>query len=356
MKTPKNWEVGSTWFPTDSEDLQQDVMCSLSGNTDVTFLSTCRSGITAILDTLPTGSTAIVPEFTCHSVVQPFIQRGYEVIGYPVNSNLQIEWEYIRTLAEKYNPAVILIHGYFGFEYSAGAAPYIRELRQKGCIIIDDFTQNMFSDIERIRSDYFVGSIRKWLPIPDGAFISRLTFDSLAEDKALADAKISAMRAKYRYIFEGTGDKPNFMNLFKVAEDLLDSRKVPFAMSAYSRYVISRLDKSKFCQTRRENYSYLAQRLARHHEIEVIHPDLSSTETPFMLPVMVRHKRSELQKYLAQRGVYPTIIWKCPDELEGIISPLSKSIYDNILCFHVDQRYDLDDMKKVADITDSYFQ
>ena len=356
MKNPKNWEVGSTWFPTDEQALYPDTISEYSDRTNITFLSTCRSGIAAILDALSPGGSALVPAFTCHSVVNPFLQRGYEVIGYSVNSDLSIDWDCIRTLAAEYHPKVILLHGYFGFEYATGSAAGINELRKNGCVIIDDFTQNMFSDIGRIQSDYIVGSIRKWLPIPDGAFVSQLTFDGLVEDKDLTDAKVSAMRAKYRYIFDGVGNKADFMNLYKAAEELLDSRKEPFAMSSYSRSVISTLDKLRFCQTRRKNYSYLACRLARHNAIEVIHPDLSSTETPFMLPVMVRHNRGDLQKYLAMRGVYPTIIWKCPDELEENISPLSKSIYDNILCFHIDQRYDLDDMKMVADITDNYFQ
>lgn len=356
MNNPINWEVGSTWFPTDAPMLQPDAISDYSDGKNITFISTCRSGIASILDTLPRNGTSIVPTFTCHSVVQPFTKRGFDVIGYPVTPNLSIDWESIIKLAKEYNPNVILIHGYFGFEYSTNSAACIHELREKGCIIIDDFTQNMFSDIERVPSDYIVGSIRKWLPIPDGAFVSRLIFDKLAEDKELTEAKVSAMSAKHQYIFEGLGNKADFMSLYKTAENLLDSRKDIFAMSSYSHSVIAALDKLRFCKTRRENYSYLACRLARHHEIDVIHPNLSSTETPFMLPVMVRRKRGDLQKYLAQRGVYPTIIWKCPNELEENISPLSKSIYDNILCFHIDQRYDLNDMKRVADITDSYFQ
>lgn len=355
MKNPINWEVGSTMFPTECVALGHGITSEYPKD-NLTFLSTCRSAIAAILDNISSGGVALVPAFTCHSVIEPFIQCGYEVIGYAIKSNLQIDWENIRFLVDKYTPKVVLTHGYFGFEYTNVSNYCLSELHKNGCIIIDDFTQNMFSDIRRIQANYIVGSIRKWLPIPDGAFVSQLKFDGLAEDKELVDAKISAMHAKYQYIFEGLGDKPNFMNLDNIAENILDSRKDAFAMSAYSRYIISKLDRSEFCQTRRENYSYLAHRLAQHHEIEVIHPDLSSTETPFMLPVMVRHKRSELQKYLAQRGVYPTIIWKCPKELEDRISPLSKNIYDNILCFHIDQRYDLDDMKKVADLTDSYFQ
>ena len=106
---------------------------------------------------------------------------------------------------------------------------------------------------------------------------------------------------------------------------------------------------------RRDNYNNLVTRLQAHPEISVVFPNASDDEVPFLLPVYISEGRSDFQRYMAQHNVYPTIIWKCPEELYRELSPAVRRIYDSILCFHVDQRYDKDDMNKVADIIDSYF-
>lgn len=352
----KNWEVGSTWYADNynrGNDYQTRIR-HIEEERGVTLLSTCRSAISTVLNHVGRGKRALVPSFTCHSVVSPFVDAGYQVKGYPLNENLQIDIDGLSSIVDSFRPDVILIHGYFGFDTVSAASKLIEKCRAQGVVVIEDMTQTMFSDFARPATDYIVGSIRKWFPVPDGAFLSNIRIGGLSEDHELAEAKIEAMRAKNNYIVNGNGTK-DFMIKFSAAENILDSRTQPFAISSYTLSAIDDVDLYGVAKLRRNNYNLLAERILPHSEISVIFPMATEDVVPFLLPVYIREGRSEFQKYMAQHNVYPTIIWKCPEELEKELYPAVQNVYNNILCFHIDQRYDKGDMSKVADIIDSYF-
>lgn len=353
-----NWEVGSTWYADDfcpAEDYTLRLKF-IADSSNVTLLSTCRSAIKLILDKIGgQHHRALVPSFTCHSVIDPFLTAGYDVKGYSLNENLQIDIDVFSSLVNDFRPDIILVHGYFGFNTVGSASNILESCKARGIIVIEDKTQTMFSDFKAIAADYTIGSIRKWLPIPDGAFIKGMHISELTQDSALADAKIKAMRAKNRYFATGDGNKCEFMRFFADAENLLDSRTLPHSISSYSLSALTSLNLKEFANRRRDNYNLLARRLSRHSEIQLIFKEALTSDVPFLLPVYIDDKRAEFQRYMASHNVYPTIIWKCPDALENIIDKDSRRIYDRILCFHVDQRYEAADMNKVADIVDSYF-
>lgn len=353
----KNWEVGSTWYvqptmPIFQENIVQQINWIYN---KISFLSTCRSAIELCLSAIDKPKVALIPAFTCHSVIEPFLKQGIKVIAYPIKRDLSIDWVNLLNLADDYSPQVVLIHGYFGFNTTIEWFHPTQELIQRGVLIIEDLTQTMFSTYEHISSHYKVGSIRKWLPVPDGAFLSDMEVHGLTEDTALAKAKWDAFISKGEYIFNGIGDKAGFMQKFGEAERMLDSRDEPYSMSKLTYSIIGRTDFDKINLTRKGNYRYLVSRLQNYPDIKIIHPQINDDEIPFLLPVYVEKNRLEFQKFMARHNVYPTIIWTCPNELIGKIDPGSVYIYDNILCFHIDQRYNIDDMKKVSDIVDLYY-
>ncbi len=353
-----NWEVGSTWYADNfrTESGLSNHLHKLVEGDDFTLLSTCRSAISIILQTIGHSGRALVPSFTCLTVVSPFINAGYEVRGYPVKENLEIDIDGLSKLVDSFRPNVILIHSYFGFDTVSNAAEYLAWCRAQGIIIVEDRTQTMFSSFIRPEPDYTIGSIRKWLPVPDGAFLSGLRIQELNEDSELAEAKIKAMRAKHSYIFYGKGDKDEFMPQFSMAEHMLDLQASPHAISKYTLSALDALDSCRFAVCRRNNYNTLINRLLPHHELSVIFQNASEVDVPFLLPIYMTDGRKDFQAYMARHNVYPTIIWTCPVELDKAIASESRKIYDKILCFHVDQRYDTNDMNRVADIIDSYFE
>jgi hypothetical protein len=84
---------------------------------DVAFLSTGRSAISFVLEyiELPVHKkVALLPPFTCHTVIEPFINAGYKVFYYRIDKNLTCSRQYFLEDIEKYQPSVVLVHGYFG--------------------------------------------------------------------------------------------------------------------------------------------------------------------------------------------------------------------------------------------------
>ena len=110
---------------------------------------------------------------------------------------------------------------FFGFDTIKELRPHILELREHGITVIEDETQSMFSCKPLINANYFVGSIRKWIPLPDGAFVT-VPIHLEKENKELVAAKMKAFIMKGDWILNGIGEKQTFQQAFRKAEGRLN--------------------------------------------------------------------------------------------------------------------------------------
>lgn len=357
-------EIGSTYYlaphTTDSfpkkSSRRPDIL-----KVQESYVSTCRSAIGLCLDELSVKrKVALLPSFTCESVLHPFLKRGYEVFPYPIGRDLKIHWEQFKSVVNDKMPEVILTHPYFGFNTTEDLSNHISELRtNEKIILIEDMTQSMFSGFKTLPANYHVGSIRKWMPVPDGAFTTA-PFYTYEEDVELVEAKIKALTEKGDYILNGKGNKESFRKDFSIAEGILDSRDKAYSMSSTAREIFAHTDIGKLTDIRRMNYQYLLNHILDdsilYRRLAIILDELSYEVCPFHFPVYVREGRSELQQYLAKNDIYATVIWGCPKEFEALINEEARFIYDHILCFHVDQRYNIGDMKRILTTLSEYYK
>ena len=357
-------EIGSTYYlaphSTDSfpkKSLSQPNILKAGES----YVSTCRSAIGLCLDKLCIErKVALLPSFTCESVLHPFLKWGYDVYPYPIGRDLKINWEQFKSVIDEIRPSVILTHPYFGFNTTEELRNHIAELRVNDKIIfIEDMTQSMFSGFKPLPTNYHVGSIRKWMPIPDGAFTTA-PFHRNEEDTELAEAKIKALTEKGNYILNGKGDKESFRKDFATAESILDSRENVYSMSSVSREIFAHTEIEGLKDRRWKNYQYLLNHVINDsvlsNRIEVIQKDLTGDVCPFHFSAYVKKGRRELQQYLAKNDIYATVIWGCPTEFEVLINEDARYIYDHILCFHVDQRYNVDDMRRIVNTLSDYYK
>lgn len=325
------------------------------------YVSTCRSAIGLCLDKICVEKkVALLPSFTCESVLSPFLKHGYEIYPYPIGLDLNIYWEQFKPIMDKVKPSVILTHPYFGFNTTEQLRNHIGKLRKdENIIFIEDMTQSMFSGFKPLPTNYHVGSIRKWMPIPDGAFTTAPFYGS-EEDTELTDAKLKALKEKGEWIINGKGNKEVFRMSFKIAEGILDSREKTYSMSSVSREIFAHSDVGDLKNKRWMNYRYLLNQVIKDSvllsNLNVIQSELSSNVCPFHFSVYVKEGRKELQQYLADNDIYATVIWRCPKEFETLINNDAHYIYNHILCFHVDQRYNMDDMKRIIDTLKEYYK
>lgn len=322
---------------------------------DIAFLSTGRSAISFVLEhiKLPEDKkVALLPLFTCHTVIEPFINAGYKLFYYNIDKDLYCSRESFLEEIGKYQPSVVLIHGYFGFNTLLSIKDVITAIRESGIIVIEDITQTMYSKFEHTKADYYISSFRKWTALPDGGFAAStnklFSYKPNNIDKILQESKLDAFHAKYLYICKGIGNKDRFLNMFKDAEQLLCEQKDIFAMSNVSKIIQANLKIDILQKKRRENFRILSEGLTDTSLIEPVFKDLPEDVVPLYFPIYVKDNRREVQRFLAKNNIYAPIIWPKPIQCEDGVTESVDWIYDHILSIPCDQRYGIEDMKRIV--------
>lgn len=354
-------EIGSNFWinPNDLNKCNVDLDVSQFGIkcSDFVWLSSCRKAISLAIDNIEESvlnrrKTAILPSYTCESVIEPFVEHNYEVVFFPVNDNLEIDGEKLFLLCEKLPDAIMLIHRYFGFESLFNCNGLFSKIKALGLTIIEDRTQCLYSDLAPIEADYFVGSIRKWCGVPDGGFLASKT-QAIQQKPSRNDAKLEKLKLKaelnkYEYIMKGIGEKQTFLTQFEEAEEILDNENEYFAISTSSKYIQGNLDINMLKEKRRENFLYLKRKINK--ETPLI--DFKDFVTPLYFPIYVNN-RTELQKKLRNNNIYAPIIWP---KAKLIKTFSCEKMYKNMLCLPIDQRYEIDDMERMANVVNNYLE
>ena len=322
------------------------------------YLSTCRSAIDIILKKIVSvNKVALLPGFTCHAVVEPFINNGFQVIPYNITRNLEIDQDDLIRKAEEYHPDIVLIHDYFGFDSNKNLreSGILKKIREVGSAIINDQTQSMFSSYMNLEGNYQICSIRKWMGIPDGAFLIGFSEnEEYVSDTELEKAKIEAMTYKHGYLFDEIGNKDIVLMNYKKAESILDSREIPYSISNISKALFCHYDISNIKKVRQQNGRILLNAVIENSYISCPFDFVSDNEVPFQIPFLIKKKRKEFQSYLAQNNVFATVIWGCSEEFADKISEETRQIYDEILCIPCDQRYSVVDMKYICELISAF--
>lgn len=323
---------------------------------DEVVLSTGRGAEGFVLDTIQRRrpkirKIALVPPFTCEVVIEPFVKRGYQIVAYPIHSTLDIDVKRFRDILISSGAQVVLVHRYFGFDTLKGFEKVASEFSKEGVIFIEDRTQCLYSDFEGLPVDYIIGSLRKWAALPDGGFAvcrEGIFDDKPAEfDKELEDKKLEAAYLKYRYLHENKGEKKEFLKSFKEAEEILDAEEKYFRISQAGIEIQCSLNIEELKRKRRKNYYRLYESISNHMNYRILTPQLNENDVPLYLAILSK-KRDELQIKMREQNIYAPIVWPKPGFMPQICKE-AREIYDTVLCFPIDQRYDEEDIERIAE-------
>ena len=330
------------------------------------------------------GYKAFLPALACDSMVLPFEVRGYEIVYYKVGEDLMIDeadlLDKLRSAGNDgdYRP-VVLVMNYFGVSDVSGLTKVIKSNYEKS-LIIEDVTHTLMDEHGLFdadsAADYHVGSIRKWLGVPDGAFAAskrEFLMGALTGETDFTALRREALLEKTEYLDNGDTElKAHFRSLLSDAEDSLSDGLDPYHISDVSADILSDIDVANIRRRRSVNYSCLYRQLA---DLPLcgkayrLLPEIAKNETedelehtPFMLPIVLdidfmrrsaiteegkSITRDGFERKLAEHGIYAPVLWPI---LEGARKACEKSAHfsDNMLAFWIDQRYDRFDMEQVA--------
>jgi hypothetical protein len=343
-------EIGSEFALFSNEDYYFKRIKSLRNS--VRFLRCGRDVIGYIANLLNSKSGVILmPAYCCASMVQPFVIKGWKVEYYPIKNDFSADDEYIVSFYKKNLPDAILLMNFYGISKTNKTIDKIRN----ECIdiqIIEDITHVLF-DIEKIYSDqvdYYIGSIRKWVGIVDGALmisnkknLPEITY----KDSNFTEFRRKALKYKEQYNYTKiASDKDKFRRLFLEAENSLDDGRNPILISPESMKLLENLNCSTLKNRRKWNGDTLLNLLKSVPGVKFpINIDQIIKITPFSIPILVKD-RDSFQKKLAKKGIYASVLWPLSEDARKK-SPFAVEMENSMLSIPIDQRYDSSDMEQI---------
>lgn len=291
-------------------------------------------------------NTVYFPSYCCQSMLQPFIDFGFDIIFYDVMFEEEIKFN-INTNQEC---DIFFAMNYFGF--SKGRMDgYIDVFKKRKTTIIEDSTHSLLSDKSyNPKSDYIVASLRKWFPIVSGGLAVKTSkqFEVVPKDvtlKEMVRIRKSAMLQKRRYMDEeGPFEKRIFLEKYSWANEMLNNDYELYSIDRESYHILQTLDLDFTISRRKENSRIIYENIPLNGGLKLLFPELESGDCPIFIPTILNSntERNRLREYLIKNNVYCPIHWPKPTIL---LEQNTTSIYDNELSLVADQRYEDTDMQ-----------
>lgn len=344
MTAPDRWEHGSEFHAPGRLPgaAAQDPWAGRG-----TFFGSARHALVALL---AHGAGAAgwrrlwVPSYFCHEVVDALHLPAVELRGYPASPR-GVEWP--RGLGPG---DVLLAVNFFGLasrapEYAVGP----------GACVIEDHTHDPWSAwAMESRADWCVASLRKTLPIPDGAVAwspagAALPAPELSAGHATAALeKWAGMALKALYLQGAPLDKEAYRALLVSGETRMGSG-APSAISPVAAALLPAFPTGTLRDVRRRNVAALAAALEGVPGLEVLRPD-SPAASPFcaVLVFDCGARREHVRAALIAARVYPAVLWPLEWAPPAPAPPEHVELSRRMLSVHCDARYGGDDIRRVA--------
>lgn len=322
-------------------------------------LSSGRCALTIIAAMLG-NREILLPDYLCPDMLEPFAKSI--VSFYRVKRNLTVDLHDIKNKVTENTRAILVIH-YFGFPQPTEA---LRNLcRAKNVLLIEDCVQGWLTTINGKRlgcdADVSFTSLRKWMPIPDGALLwikEGLMYTNIPKINGKGPnsiplriipsfSHITFILQRYA-LLSANSLLPHPPYAYTNHLEKLNYPK-PAPMSVLSLYIAERIDTEYIIRKRRENFLTLLQCL-KNKRITPLFSSLDPGICPFGFPI-ITDNRDELKRYLIKHKIYPPIHWL----LKGVgASDDARWLSEHILTLPIDQRYGIGEMRKVAGMLNGY--
>ncbi|QAV70551.1 hypothetical protein ESZ53_08930 [Salinibacterium sp. UTAS2018] len=308
----------------------------------IAYVETGRQALQLISDLLwDSGQrTLLLPSFLCESMLSPFQGRDWDFQFVEMNPDLTLSLDSLRAIAAAVDGNfVALVALYFGRVPDSEFVQAILELQSLGGVVIDDETHRVLSP-GRSRADISIASLRKTLPVGDGAYLRGKIGDLASRVfPARQNGRWEAMRAKSDSMVGG--DSAASKAFFRDANSVLDASRTAHAPDMRTLESLRTFDYEQLAQARVRNAAVLARILDGEKSIRIV-----NKPTPGSVPshlVVEVHDPQLMQESMAASGVFCPIHWPRPSMLEPEIPWQS-----NILSIPIDHRYTPEQMTDVG--------
>lgn len=294
-------------------------------------LNLARTSLVWLLDNID-HERVFLPEFLCDTVRESAENAGYRVINYRLNEDLEPVWG---PEGKPGKDDIFYLVNYYGQFDEDGIEKYRDEFDK---VIVDNAHAFYSKPVNGVHTIY---SLRKFFGVPDGAYVAS---DIRASSEDLpADSSRERANALIGRLEECAGE---YYAEVKAAEEAFRSEP-PKRMSLFTQNIIRGIDYEAVRRKRVANYTALHEMLGGDGPFT-----RSVPVCPYAYPY--HHKDAmDLRKYLVKHRIYIPVLWAqlIDDEHRGSLEYEWSADY---LVLPIDQRYDENDMRFMADLIHSY--
>jgi dTDP-4-amino-4,6-dideoxygalactose transaminase len=305
------------------------------------LLSTARAGIALLVERLA-PSQVWFPSYLCEAMLAGIGESRARIRFYAVDGDLRLlslDW-----IEEVKEGDIVVMIDYFGFTGNLSCASLVKG---RGAWIVEDACQALLSEDVGKHADFVLYSPRKFVGVPDGGIIvlnSEVEIGDVPSLTPPADWWLKAFYATLlRREFDLYGGDRRWFVLFQEIE--ASAPVGQFGMSDLSRNLLRcGFDYPEIAKRRIQNYQALLGDL----EPSALFPDLPRGIVPLGFPIRVKN-RDQLRQTLFTYQIYPPVHWP----IKGIVPAAfheSHALAAEIMTLPCDQRYDIHDMKRMAQI------
>jgi dTDP-4-amino-4,6-dideoxygalactose transaminase len=229
-------------------------------------------------------------------------------------------------------------------------------------VLIEDHTHDPFSNwAEQSTAHYAIASLRKTLPIPDGAIVwspqgIELPKPSLAQPWGTY-YKLMAMLLKRAFLDGAEISKDTYRLLQTQGEKYL-SDETDAGVSIFTREILNCLNISELRQRREANIKQFIELISRteNPDWKPLFKSWFLGTVPFNSVLVCQNNqiREELRQFLVNCNIFPAVHWQQP--LGGISShdKIAIDLSNRILTIPLDYRYSSEDISQISRKTNEF--
>lgn len=223
--------------------------------------------------------------------------------------------------------------------------------------LIEDHSHDPFSDwAKQSQADYAMSSLRKTLPIPDGAILwspkNLPLYPAWGQEASGAYKRLTAMLLKRAYLNNNEVAKQTYRQL-----ELESHKEMGFiedtVVSRFTANVLPCLDVVNMRSRRAENISKFIHLSLNHpsDNWQLLFDSWEAGNVPLNSVIVCRtgEIRNALRQYLIEQNIYTAVHWQQPDGDVSSKEPQTLDLVQRILTIPNDPRYDLEDITRMFD-------
>jgi len=268
-----------------------------------------------------------IPYYTCEVILEPIKKLNIQYELYKINDLLE---PVIKQIDKN---AVFLYINYFGLKQE-----FIKTISKDFKNLIIDNSQAFFSEpIKDIDTFY---SPRKFFGVPDGGYLSTNKKIDITLEKNVSLNRISHLIKRIEF-----GPEQGYDD-FTRNDESLNNQPIK-KMSNFTKSILSSINYSEVRKIRNENFNLLHAQLRDKNELGDLIEKSEPINGPMIYPLLIT--RYGIREYLIKNKIYVAIYW--PNVFNWAEeNSFEYKLAKYLLPLPIDQRYDLEDMKKIIEI------